>query len=142
MAFDLVNKKGKKYHGRFFILIGMHPRHRISRPSKTSLAQVHSSPIEINNSDTLSPYSASEVHSDIIHLGLKISKKMGKAVTRNKIRRRLKSLIRSSLKTIEPTRWHDWAFVIIPRKGIDEAEYSSLEIDILNNINRALSVNT
>ncbi len=108
-VFDLVNKNGKKSHGRFFILIGM--RGDLGAP------------------DT------------VVHLGLKISKKMGCAVIRNKVRRRLKSLLRSSLKEIDIRKWTGWTFVFVPRKGLENVEYKLLEFDMLQFLRRAVETN-
>lgn len=105
-AFDLVNKNGKKLHGRFFILIGM--------PGDP------------------------DASGSIIHLGLKISKKMGGAVVRNKIRRRFKSLVRSTLKEIEIQKWSNWTFVFIPRRGLESIEYRLLETEMFTQVTRAV----
>ena len=66
------------------------------------------------------------------YLGLKISKKLGKAVTRNKIRRRIKAIVRSLASSIDKTLWINKVFVIIPRKGFEQVKYSSLQKELLN----------
>jgi ribonuclease P protein component len=73
----------------------------------------------------------SDKSANTVHLGLKISKKMGKAVVRNKIRRRLKSLMRAATKALPENIWASRVFVIIPRKGLDLVKYSELEEEFI-----------
>jgi ribonuclease P protein component len=61
---------------------------------------------------------------DTVFLGMKISKKIGNAVTRNKIRRRFKHLIRNLVK--ENTKFAGYRFLIIPKRSITSASYSAL----------------
>lgn len=124
-SFDLANKRGEKYYSRFFILIGMR-RSTYAVPATTETQQK----ISLEQSQ----------ESGIVYLGLKISKKIGQAVTRNKTRRRLKSLLRSNLKVIATQKWCHWTFVIIPRKGFDTAKYSELADEILQTLCKCLGV--
>lgn len=107
-AFDLVNKIGAKSHGRNMIMITCPP------VGKTKL----------------------EEKSSHIYLGLKISKKLGKAVTRNKIRRRIKAMVRSLANSMDPLFWDNKVFVIIPRKGFESIKYLSLQEELTNLIIR------
>ena len=72
-----------------------------------------------------------------IQLGIKISKKLGKAVTRNKIRRRIKSIVHHATKTLPSDLWENKAFIIVPRKGFDLIKYSLLEEEIMHLIQKS-----
>lgn len=63
-----------------------------------------------------------------IYLGLKISKKVGNAVVRNKTRRRLKSLVRDFSKTEAGAEFLGSKLLIIPKHSMLTAKYA----DILN----------
>ncbi|MEJ6951942.1 ribonuclease P protein component [Natronospora cellulosivora (SeqCode)] len=65
-------------------------------------------------------------------LGLSISKKIGNAVTRNKLRRRIKEIVRLK-KNIK----NGYDFIFIARKPIVRLEYSDIEKDVNNLIKRA-----
>lgn len=75
-------------------------------------------------------------NSPSLYLGLKISKKLGKAVTRNKIRRRIKSIIHHATKTLSTELWANKAFIIVPRKGFDLIKYSTLQEEVTNLIQK------
>ncbi len=76
-------------------------------------------------------------NSPSIHLGLKISKKLGKAVTRNKIRRRIKSIIHHATKILPSGLWKEKAFIIVPRKGFDLIKYSTLQEEVTHLIQKS-----
>ncbi len=61
-----------------------------------------------------------------IYLGLKISRKFGNAVKRNKARRRLKSLVRDFVKTDKGSVFFGSKFLIIPRHTILTAKYADI----------------
>lgn len=108
-SFDVVNKIGNKLHGSKMLIVSCQANEELSY-----------------NSNPLS-----------IYLGLKISKKLGKAVTRNKIRRRIKSIIHSIAQS-SPNLLIAKAFIIIPRKGFDSTEYSNLHLETLSLIEKSL----
>ncbi|AVP87476.1 Putative ribonuclease P [Candidatus Phycorickettsia trachydisci] len=60
---------------------------------------------------------------DLCYYGIRISKKVGKAVVRNKIRRRLKSIIHQLDKTEE---LKSKAFMIVPRSKCFSCEFQAL----------------
>lgn len=55
-----------------------------------------------------------------IRAGFSVSKKIGNAVTRNKIRRRLKEALRSYLPKLEG----NYCVIFVARKGIEDALFS------------------
>jgi len=99
--FELINKLGKKFHEKYFILVIAKKLPKIFLESKYN-----------------------------VFLGIKVSRKLNKkAVVRNKIKRRIRHLIRiifnnSNLKTIK------LAAIIIPRKGFDKADFSVLNYEL------------
>lgn len=124
-AFDKANKLGKKNHSKSMILITYFEKNNDAvLPTNNSEQDIVSSHEEIVSS-----------HSKIlIHLGLKISKKIGKAVTRNKIRRRIKAIIYELPKVIVANKIHNRVIVIIPKKGLDKIPYQSLKEEITKNV--------
>ncbi|MCZ6901652.1 MAG: ribonuclease P protein component [Rickettsia endosymbiont of Ixodes persulcatus] len=99
--FELINKLGKKFHEKYFILVIAKNLPKIFLESKYN-----------------------------VFLGIKVSKKLNKkAVVRNKIKRRIRHLIRiivsdSKLKAIK------LAMIIIPRKGFEEINCSHLNYEL------------
>lgn len=61
---------------------------------------------------------------DQTFLGMKISKKIGNAVTRNKIRRRFKHLVRNFIK--DNPKFIGHRLLIIPKRTITSASYREL----------------
>ncbi len=61
-------------------------------------------------------------------VGFTVSKKVGKAVTRNKVRRRLKEICRLHQGAFSP--WHD--YVLIARRGCDSTPYQALTKEVLS----------
>ncbi|MBM65946.1 MAG: ribonuclease P protein component [Myxococcales bacterium] len=59
--------------------------------------------------------------------GFTVSKKVGKAVIRNRVRRRLREVVRTH-RAVFPTGFH---YVIIARPGAADAEFGALENDLL-----------
>lgn len=94
--FDLVNKYGSKFHSRSFLAV-------VAR----NFSQIPS-----NSPNT-------------IFLGMKVNKKLGNAVTRNKIKRRIRHLIRSLSKN---PRFSEGitSTIIVPRKGFEKVIFTSL----------------
>ena len=66
-----------------------------------------------------------------IHLGLKISKKIGKAVIRNKIRRRIKAIMHELPENLAASSIHNRVIVIIPKRGMEKLPYQSLKQEIV-----------
>ena len=65
-------------------------------------------------------------------IGFSISKKVGKAVTRNKTKRRLKEIFRHNIDILNK----NYNYVIIAKNGIDNISYSELENSIINLISK------
>ena len=63
--------------------------------------------------------------------GISIPKKTGKAVIRNKIKRRVKNIIDNNKNSMQST----YDYVIIVRKGILELTYLDMEKELVNLIN-------
>lgn len=57
-----------------------------------------------------------------LRLGLSVSKKLGKAVVRNRIKRRLRRVV----QTLQP-KLLPYDLVVIARKGVEELTYQELE---------------
>ena len=61
-------------------------------------------------------------------VGLSVSKKLGNAVTRNQIKRR----IRHILQSVKGSLVEHVDFVVIARKGVETLEYAEMEKDLLH----------
>ena len=70
---------------------------------------------------------------DICRFGWSIKKALGTAVRRNRIRRRLREILRLHLREIEP----GWDIVIHPRSSAAEADFSALGEELLKLTPRA-----
>jgi ribonuclease P protein component len=62
-------------------------------------------------------------------IGLIFTRKIGKAVLRNKIRRRIKAIFEKQILTFE-----NFAYILIAKKQISELNYKELELKILESI--------
>ncbi|GGE35238.1 ribonuclease P protein component [Streptococcus himalayensis] len=68
-----------------------------------------------------------ENHQAHFRTGLSVSKKLGNAVVRNRIKRRIRHVLiehRSYMKALD--------FVVIARKGVEELTYQELETNLLH----------
>ncbi|PAF52602.1 ribonuclease P protein component [Helicobacter sp. 13S00477-4] len=100
--FDFVYKKGNKRYAKNFTL------YLLPFCSKTSF-----------------PFFR-EFGNDIFLLGLSVSKKNGKAVQRNFIKRRIRFLCRSHLEKLR-----NYALIFVVKQGMLELSYKQLEEDFL-----------
>lgn len=64
---------------------------------------------------------------DVLYHGLTASKKVGNAVSRNRAKRRLRSLVR---ETLEPNARKDRAYVLIARPATIDAPYETMKRDL------------
>ena len=103
--FDLVNKCGAKFHSKSFLLVGA-----------KNFSEIPS------------------VSPNAIFLGMKVSKKLGIAVIRNKIKRRIRHAIQILSKNPKFPPGIT-AMIIIPRKGFEKIIFTVL----LDEFNKALS---
>lgn len=99
--FDLVNKQGRKMHSPYFLLV---------------LAKQYTGVPK----DTIS---------DIL-FGMKVNRKLGNAVIRNKIKRRIRHLIREALKKQKTN--NRMGLIIVPKKGFEKVEFSILQNEFKN----------
>lgn len=118
-AFDKANRVGNKSHGKHMILI-------------TFFENSSSSTSAIDSAISTENCILAQDKNIIIYLGLKISKKVGKAVTRNKIRRRIKSIIYSLPEFLDTSLIHNRVIVIIPKRNLEVLSYSALRTEIVN----------
>lgn len=94
--FDLVNKQGKKAYSPYFILV----------QSKNFPIP----PLDLTN---------------LVFLGMKVGRKIGKAVVRNKIKRRIRHLVQiiSKHPKLQPRRI---GIIVIPKKGFEKIDFTIL----------------
>lgn len=71
-----------------------------------------------------------ETEEEISHFGISVGKKVGNAVTRNRIKRQIKSIIDQN-----PYK-NNFNCIIIVRKGITEKLFSEIESDLREVMNR------
>ena len=65
-------------------------------------------------------------------LGITVSKKIGKAVIRNYLKRIVRSIVRNNIDLIP----HGLLFEIIPKKGTEKTSYGLLERDLVDTLTR------
>ncbi|WP_375358566.1 ribonuclease P protein component [Candidatus Tisiphia endosymbiont of Neophilaenus lineatus] len=114
--FDLVNKLGKKFHSPYFITI-------IANNSTKLFAKQNVK----GNIDNLCKKSSEILYnsSNTLLFGMKVGKKLGNAVIRNKIKRRIRHLVRLLSKESK-FKQNSWAMIVIPRKGFEQIEFATL----------------
>ncbi len=114
--FDLVNKLGKKFHSPYFITI-------IAKNSTKLFAKLNVK----SNIDNLCKKSSEILYnsSNTLLFGMKVGKKLGNAVIRNKIKRRIRHLVRLLSKESK-FKQNSWAMIVIPRKGFEQIEFATL----------------
>ena len=111
--FDLVNKFGSKKHGTYLILV----------------LSTKFSPSATEKSDSTGS----------TFFGMKVSRKFSKkAVIRNKVRRRIRHLVRNLVKDTT-LNTQNTATIIIPKKGLDQANFKELTADFRHTYKNALS---
>ena len=69
---------------------------------------------------------------NIPHLGFTITKKIGSAIVRNKIKRRLKSIIRELLKCKDKYFDLSFNYILICKKDIVKVSYNDLEDELMD----------
>ncbi|WP_341751433.1 MULTISPECIES: ribonuclease P protein component [unclassified Candidatus Tisiphia] len=114
--FDLVNKLGKKFHSPYFITI-------IAKNSTKLFAKLNVK----GNIDNLCKKSSEILYnsSNTLLFGMKVGRKLGNAVIRNKIKRRIRHLVRLLSKESK-FKQNSWAMIVIPRKGFEQIEFATL----------------
>ncbi len=66
------------------------------------------------------------LHNDVPYsrFGFLVGKRIGKAVKRNRAKRRMREAVRSRLATVSP----GWDLILVARSPIAEADYSSIKV--------------
>ncbi|CAM3631263.1 ribonuclease P protein component [Marinicrinis lubricantis] len=82
-------------------------------------------------------YYRSSRHIEHFRLGVSVSKKIGNAVVRNRIRRKMKEIVR--LHKDEVARGYD--LIMIARKPVTEMDYHQMEKSILHILRKASIIN-
>ena len=75
-------------------------------------------------------------NSNILNLSIITKRKLGKAVQRNKIKRRLKNIINYILKTIKINL--KYSYLIIAKKNVLDSKYSDIKETMLANFKKIL----
>lgn len=117
--FNAANKAGQKFYTKHFIFIFC------KSPSSRESAS--------EGRDKLFPLDDRK-H---IYLGLKVSRKVGNAVTRNKIKRRFREIARELAQ--ENPKLAGSTFVFIPKQSIISIAYKEILEDIKDQINKTSS---
>ena len=73
------------------------------------------------------------VANKVPHFGFTITKKIGSAIVRNKIKRRLKSIIRELLKYKDKYFDLSFNYILICKKEIVKVSYDDLENELMDN---------
>ncbi|XVN42112.1 MAG: ribonuclease P protein component [Candidatus Rickettsia vulgarisii] len=126
--FNLINKSGKKFYSPYFLVV-------IAKDSPKVITY-------LNNKREASVPANQKSDNNMFHFGMKVGKKLGNAVVRNKIKRRIRHLItlivnntsnantQTSHKKIISKQsiiaQHNWAIIIVPRKGFQQVEFATL----------------
>tara|TARA_B100000963_G_scaffold361047_1_gene394605 strand:+ start:4292 stop:4630 length:339 start_codon:yes stop_codon:yes gene_type:complete len=76
---------------------------------------------------------SSEQH-NILSLSIIVKKKLGKAVQRNKIKRRLKNIVNNILKSIEINL--KYSYLIIAKKNVLDSKYNDIKETILKDFKK------
>ena len=69
---------------------------------------------------------AAPVNAEHVRVGLSVSKRFGSAVHRNRMRRRLRAVVRALLPVMSP----HWEIVIIARNPAQTATYAQLQVAV------------
>jgi len=92
----------------------------------------------LNGKKISNPYSTiffkkiSSKSNKLLNVSFVAKKKIGNAVKRNKIKRRLRNIINDAIKTINMNL--NYSYLFIAKKNIYDAEYKMLKESILNDL--------
>lgn len=110
----------------------MHPHQRLRRAREfervRQQGRTYRSPLLL-----LGVAPALEPHRPTARCGLLVSRRLGKAVVRNKIRRRLREIMRRTLPLVAP----EWDLVLIARPAAATASFSALVETVVELLRRA-----
>jgi ribonuclease P protein component len=62
-----------------------------------------------------------------VKIGFSVSKKIGNSVTRNKVKRRLKEIVRELIPRIK----NNYSYIIIAKPGIEDAEFQKIKENVI-----------
>jgi ribonuclease P protein component len=75
----------------------------------------------------------------VVRIGVVVSRKVGKAVVRNRVRRRLREALLAHLRSERASRWPAaFDVLVIARPSAAEASYAELASGLANALDRAL----
>jgi ribonuclease P protein component len=109
---------------------------RISHPgNKNNIKKHHSKNIiiikgKIPEEYLLKTRKLENINDDFCRIGYIITKKIGNAVIRNKIKRRFRHIIRDIIKNDQKLMKKDHDYIIIAKKSINSIDFSDIERDI------------
>ena len=72
-----------------------------------------------------------------IKIGLSVSKKVGKAYVRNKVKRQLRAIVRQNISTFVGAK----NYVIVAKPSIVDLTFQQIEKELLNSMSKVKSVN-
>ena len=84
-------------------------------------------------SDSLLVLKARKLNNDEIRAGVSVSKKLGKAHDRNRIKRRIREAVRAHLPILRP----GVHFVLVAKEGAREADYAAIHASLGRLLDRA-----
>ena len=89
-----------------------------------------------NNYSTIFYKRVSSKKDNVLNLSIITKRKLGKAVQRNKIKRRLKNIVNNILKSIKINL--KYSYLIIAKKNVLDSKYSDIRETILMNFKKIL----
>jgi len=72
-----------------------------------------------------------------VKVGFVVAKKVGKAVVRNKVKRRLREIIKEFLPLIVP----NFSYILVARSEAGSADYSELQAEVKDLLTRGKKIN-
>ena len=138
--FNDVNNLGSKFYTPYFILVfkkGFIPNNAVVSSSQKFIKDtvlIHNqSQIAVDNTQSLHiNKNKFKSNNGNIFLGIKVGRKVGKANLRNKIKRRIKHLVRIVFKKLKS---NNYGIVFVPRKNLATAKFELL----VNTVDKLLS---
>ena len=72
-------------------------------------------------------------YNKVTKIGFSVSNKIGDAVTRNKVKRRMREAVRSIIPSLNKS----YNYIIVARNGIENCEYAEIQKSIIYCLNKA-----
>ena len=92
-----------------------------------------------NNYSTIFYKKVSSKQDNVLNLSIITKRKLGKAVQRNKIKRRLKNIVNNILKSIKINL--KYSYLIIAKKNVLDSKYSNIKETMLVDFKKILWLN-